>query len=205
MTLLIRTRIAGDTVVLDLSGRLWVLDLPLRDQVHALLAQGCRFFILNIEEVNYIDSSGLGQLVSIWTSVRTQGGNVVLLRPTERVRRLLFITKLQMVFDVFLEEEKAALGVRRRLFSNLRAQLTGRVRQVGPPLPGRQISLTIEFGYLAARTPSMRDRVTGFPSTITTFQAQPSGRCSKGNVFRIQLRRRVPLPPVQRLEHRDWK
>ena len=113
MALIINARVANDTVVLDLKGRLWVLDLPLRDRVQALLQQGCPFFVLNIAEVDYIDSSGLGQLISIWTSVRKFGGNVVLLRPIPRVRRLLVTACLQTIFDVFEDEEKAKAGVRR--------------------------------------------------------------------------------------------
>ena len=113
MALITNARVANDTVVLEMKGRLWVLDLPLRDQVHALLQQGCAFFVLNIAEVDYIDSSGLGQLISIWASVRKFGGNVVLLRPIPRVRRLLVTTSLQTIFDVFEDEEKAKTGVRR--------------------------------------------------------------------------------------------
>jgi anti-sigma B factor antagonist len=113
MALDIKARVTGDTVTLDLAGRLWVLDLPLQDQVRELNAEGCRFFILNLEAVDYMDSSGLGQLVSIWTSVRRKDGNINLLRPTARVRRLLATTGLQVIFDVFEDEEKARTAVRR--------------------------------------------------------------------------------------------
>lgn len=113
MGLIINPRVSNDTVVLDMKGRLWVLDLPLRDRIQALLAQGCRFFVLNLAEVDYIDSSGLGQLIAIWTSVRTKGGNLVLLRAAPRIRRLLVTTRLQVIFDVFDDEEKAKLVARR--------------------------------------------------------------------------------------------
>ena len=113
MALITNARVAKDTVVLEMKGRLWVLDLPLRDKVQDLLQLGCAFFVLNIAEVDYIDSSGLGQLISIWASVRKFGGNVVLLRPMPRVRRLLMTTSLQTIFDVFEDEEKAKAGVRR--------------------------------------------------------------------------------------------
>ena len=113
MALITNARVANDTVVLDMKGRLWVLDLPLRDKIHVLLQQGCAFFVLNIAEVDYMDSSGLGQLISIWTSVRKFGGNVVLLRPIPRVRQLLMTASLQTIFDVFEDEEKAKAGVRR--------------------------------------------------------------------------------------------
>ncbi len=113
MALIITTRITHDTVVLEMKGRLWVLDLPLRDRIQELLQQGCVFFILDIVDVDYIDSSGLGQLVSIWASVRKIGGNVVLFRPGPRVRRLLITACLQTIFDVFEDEDKAKAGVRR--------------------------------------------------------------------------------------------
>ncbi len=113
MALIVNSRVSADTVVLDLEGRLWVLDLPLHDQVRDLLAAGCRYFVVNLEKVEYIDSSGLGQLVALWTSVRTRGGNLVLMRPTERVRRLFSVTRLNVVFDVFQDEDKAKGAIRR--------------------------------------------------------------------------------------------
>jgi anti-sigma B factor antagonist len=113
MALIVIPRLTADTVVLDLEGRLWVLDLPLHDRVRDLLANGCRYFIVNLEKVEYIDSSGLGQLVALWTSVRTRGGNLVLMRPGERVRRLLTVTRLNVVFDVYQDEAKAKAAIRR--------------------------------------------------------------------------------------------
>src|SRR5262245_20419987 len=113
MGLIITTRVLTDAVILDMKGRLWILDLPLRDKVQNLLDQGCQFFVLNLEELDYIDSSGLGQLISIWTSVRTKGGNLVLLKASSRIRQLLVTTRLQVIFDVFDDEEKAKLVARR--------------------------------------------------------------------------------------------
>lgn len=113
MDLIIKSRVSNDTVILDMKGRLWVMDLPLRDNVQALLEQGCRFFVLNLAEVDYIDSSGLGQLISIWTSVRTKDGNLVLLHAAPRIQRLLVTTRLQVIFDVLDNEEKAKLVCRR--------------------------------------------------------------------------------------------
>ena len=113
MGLIITTRLSNDTVILDMRGRLWILDLPLRDKVQSLLEKGTRFFVLNLAELDYIDSSGLGQLISIWTSVRTKGGNLVLLHAAPRIRRLLVTTRLQVIFDVFDDEEKAKLVARR--------------------------------------------------------------------------------------------
>jgi anti-sigma B factor antagonist len=113
MSLKIGTRKSDDVAVIDLAGRLWVQELPLQDQVKLLLDQGCRYLVLNLENVDYVDSSGLGQLVSIWTSVRSKNGNINLLRPTERVRRLLRTTALYVVFDVFDDEQRARAAVRR--------------------------------------------------------------------------------------------
>jgi len=113
MGLVITTHLEGDTAVLELSGRLWILDLPLRDQIQTLLGEGSRYFILNIEKVDYIDSSGLGQMVSLWTSVRTKDGNLVLMKPNERIRRLLTVTRLNVVFDIFQDEQRALSAIRR--------------------------------------------------------------------------------------------
>lgn len=113
MALRIGIRRTDDVVILDLVGRLWVQELPLQEQVRSLLEQGSRFLVLNLENLDYIDSSGLGQLVSIWTSVRSRNGNINLLRPTEKVRRLLRTTALHIVFDVFDDEERARVAIRR--------------------------------------------------------------------------------------------
>jgi anti-sigma B factor antagonist len=113
MALKVGIRKMDEVVILDLAGRLWVQEQPLQDQVRSLLEEGCQFLVLNLENVDYIDSSGLGQLVSLWTSVRSRNGNINLLRPTERVRRLLRTTALYIVFDVFDDEQRARLAVRR--------------------------------------------------------------------------------------------
>lgn len=113
MALLIKEQIDGDTAVLTLEGRLWVLDLPLRERIHTLLAQGRRFFIFDLEHVEYIDSSGLGQLVALWTSVRTKEGNLCVVRPSTRVQRLLKVTRLSIIFDVLDDVERARTTVRR--------------------------------------------------------------------------------------------
>src|SRR5262245_48568892 len=113
MALTIEVRVSGDMAILDMKGRLWILDLPLRENIYSLLEQGCRFFILNIADVDYVDSSGLGQLISIWSSVRVKGGNLILLRPSPRIERLLVTTRLQVIFDAFQDEAQAKASVRR--------------------------------------------------------------------------------------------
>ena len=107
MPLIINQRDSQDVVILDLTGRLWILDLPLRDLMNDLLTNGQRHFVLNLAGVNYIDSSGLGQLVSIWTSVRNKGGHMTLLNPSKRVRRLFEITRLNTVFEICEQEPDA--------------------------------------------------------------------------------------------------
>jgi len=113
MTLMIKQRAVSEVVVLDLTGRLWILDLPLRDLMNGLLADGKRHFVVNLAGVDYMDSSGLGQLVSIWTSIRNKNGYLTLLNPSKRVRRLFEITRLHTVFEVF-EQEPAAVEKARK-------------------------------------------------------------------------------------------
>src|SRR2546422_2233493 len=113
MTLIIKQRAISGVVVLDLTGRLWILDLPLRDLMNGLLSDGERHFVLNLAGVDYMDSSGLGQLVSIWTSIRNKKGHLTLLNLTRRVGRLFEITRLHTVFDIF-EQEPAAVEKARK-------------------------------------------------------------------------------------------
>lgn len=107
MPLKIAQRGVSEVVILDLTGRLWILDLPLRDLINRLLAEGKRHFVLNIAGVDYVDSSGLGQLVTIWTSVRNKSGHVIVLSPTKRVEKLLEITRLNTVFEILTIETEA--------------------------------------------------------------------------------------------------
>ena len=76
----------------------------LRDLVRNLVSEGSKKILLNLRNVNYIDSSGLGVLVSAFTSMRSQGGELKLLNLTKRVRALLQITKLLTVFDITDDE-----------------------------------------------------------------------------------------------------
>ena len=107
MPLIIKSRLVSQVVVLDLIGRLWILDLPLRDKIGGLLNEGHRHFVVNLSDVDYIDSSGLGQLVSIWTSIKNRSGHMTLLNPTKRVGKLLQITKLNTIFEVLEVEPEA--------------------------------------------------------------------------------------------------
>jgi len=100
MALSMTTRIASGVVVIDISGRLCFLEVALLDRVNELLAAGHRQFVLNLADVPYIDSFGLGQLIAIWTSIGEKSGQMTLLRPTDHVRKLFEITKLDSVFHL---------------------------------------------------------------------------------------------------------
>ena len=110
MPLKMTSRSVSDAVVLDLTGRLCVLEHTLRERIMALMAEGRRCFVLNLAAVTYIDSDGLGELISIWTSIRRAEGQLILLRPVERVRELFRITKLNTVFEI-LDDESSAVRV----------------------------------------------------------------------------------------------
>src|SRR5437667_10985251 len=112
MALVRKTRVLSEVVVLDLFGRLWILDLPLRDKMNGFLNDGNRRFVVNLAGVEYIDSSGLGQLVAIWVSVKNRRGHLKLLNPTKRVQRLLEITRLNTLFEIFEDEREAVQQVR---------------------------------------------------------------------------------------------
>ncbi|HEY2382669.1 MAG TPA: STAS domain-containing protein [Terriglobia bacterium] len=109
MSLVLKPRRLDDVVILDLSGRITMGEgtLVLRGHIQKLLSAGDRKFLLNLADVNYIDSSGLGELVSSFTTVRNQGGLLKLLNLTTRVQDLLQITKLLTVFEVFNSEAEA--------------------------------------------------------------------------------------------------
>jgi anti-sigma B factor antagonist len=109
MSMVLNPRRLDDVVIMDLSGRITMGEgtLILRDNILKLLNAGDRKFLLNLADVNYIDSSGLGELVSSFTTVRNQGGELKLLNLTNRVQDLLQITKLLTVFEVFNSESEA--------------------------------------------------------------------------------------------------
>lgn len=103
------TRQINDVTVVDLSGQIKLGEgsSVLRDTVKDLLSKGHRKILLNLGEINYIDSSGIGELVSAYTSARNQGGELKLLHLTRKIRDLLQITKLYTVFDVKDDEADA--------------------------------------------------------------------------------------------------
>src|SRR5580704_9018545 len=100
MALTLASRIVSDVVILDMTGRLSVLEPVLRQTIKTFLDNGTRSFVLNLTDVTYVDSSGLGQMVGAWTSIQNAGGQMTLLRPCGHIRRLLEITRLVAVFGI---------------------------------------------------------------------------------------------------------
>ena len=109
MQLRMSTRTLDGALVVDCSGRLVFGEesASLRDTVKKLVVQSPKV-VLNMREVNYIDSGGLGTLVSLYTTARNAGGAVKLANLSQRVGDLLQVTKLLTIFEVFDDEEKAA-------------------------------------------------------------------------------------------------
>jgi anti-sigma B factor antagonist len=103
------TRQSDGITIVDLKGRITLGEgsVTLRDTVHDLLSKGKKKILLNLGDVNYIDSSGIGELVSAFTAARKQDGEVKLLNLSKRVHDLLQITKLYTVFDVQDDEALA--------------------------------------------------------------------------------------------------
>ncbi len=110
MTMKASTRNVDQITVVDLSGRITLGEgsVVLRDTVRNLVGHGNKKILLNLGDVNYIDSSGIGELVSAFTSVRNQGGELKLLNLTKKVHDLLQLTTLYTVFDV-KDDEAAAI------------------------------------------------------------------------------------------------
>ena len=102
-------REVGDVTLLDLKGSITLGegDETLKDKINSLVQQGRRKIVLNLAEVPYIDSAGLGEIVRTYTTVSRQGGQLKLLSLTKRITDLLSITKLLTVFDTYDSEADA--------------------------------------------------------------------------------------------------
>ena len=102
-------RRAGDVTILDLNGRLVLEDgdAALRERINALVAEGRTKIVLNLRNLTYIDSCGIGVLISKFLSVRRRGGDVKLLNLTPRSHHVLQITRLREVFQIFTSEDEA--------------------------------------------------------------------------------------------------
>lgn len=109
MSVKLTTRKVGDVSVIDAVGRITLGEgsSSFRDTVRDLATKGDKKLLLNLAEVTYIDSSGIGELVSAFTTVTNQGGQLKLLQLTKRIEDLLQITKLYTVFEVFDDESAA--------------------------------------------------------------------------------------------------
>ncbi len=109
MSVKLSTRQVGDVSVIDVSGRITLGEgsSTLRDALRDMVSKGQKKILLNLGDVSYIDSSGIGELVSGFTSVANQGGQLKLLNLTKRVKDLLQITKLYTVFEVHEDEASA--------------------------------------------------------------------------------------------------
>jgi anti-sigma B factor antagonist len=107
----IRERQAGDVTILDLEGKITIGEgsVSLRGAIRRLIEEGKKKILLNLAGVGYVDSSGIGELVSSFTTIQREGGQLKLLNLTQKIQDLLAITKLLTVFDVY-EDEATALN-----------------------------------------------------------------------------------------------
>ena len=98
----ITTREVSHVTIVDITGRITLGEETglLRDTVRKLIAEGKKKIVLNLANVDYVDSSGVGELVSSFTTVRNSGGELKLLNLTKKVQDVLYVTKLYTVFDV---------------------------------------------------------------------------------------------------------
>src|SRR5437016_8757512 len=105
----IQERAVGDVMILDLKGKVTLGegDELLKDKVNSMVNQGHKKIVLNLADVPYIDSAGLGEIVRTYTTVSRQGGSLKLLNLTKRITDLLSITKLLTVFETFDAEADA--------------------------------------------------------------------------------------------------
>ena len=109
MALGTKIREVGNVVILDLSGRITIGETcsQFRDEIRGMLDSGYRNIIVNLAEVSYIDSCGLGQIVGCFATVAHRGGKLKLLNLRERVTELMYVTKLHTIFESFNNEAEA--------------------------------------------------------------------------------------------------
>ncbi len=111
MALTAKVRKVGDVSIVDLNGKITLGENTgiLRDELRSLLSQGVKNIVLNMKDVGYVDSAGLGELVGAYTTATNQGGSLKLLNLQGKMRDLMQITKLHTIFPAF-EDEKAAVA-----------------------------------------------------------------------------------------------
>src|SRR5215831_8604947 len=107
MFLDVTSRIVGDVMIVDITGELSRRASSLSNPMKELLAQARSNLILNLSALSYVDSSGLGQLITVWTTIRNRGGKLIVLRPSPQVRKQLEVTKLDTVFTIVTDEAEA--------------------------------------------------------------------------------------------------
>ena len=107
----IKERQAGDVTILDMDGKITIGEgsVAVRSAIRKLLEEGKKKILLNVAGVGYVDSSGIGELVSSYTTINREGGQLKLLNLTQKMEDLLGITKLLTVFDTY-EDEASALN-----------------------------------------------------------------------------------------------
>lgn len=105
----LKERRVGDVSILDLKGRLVLEDGDdlLRDRINDLVSEGRVKIVVNLHDVTYVDSCGVGVLIAKYVSVRKKGGDVKLLHLTSRSQRVMEISKLLTVFETFDSEDRA--------------------------------------------------------------------------------------------------
>ena len=106
----ISQRTVSDVVIVDISGKITLGeggDAILKDKMRSLIQQGHKKLLLNLGDVAYVDSAGLGEIVQAYATVNKDGGKLKLLNVTKRIKDLLSITKLLTVFDTFDNETEA--------------------------------------------------------------------------------------------------
>ena len=105
----ISERQAGDVTVLDLGGKITIGEgsVSLRSAIRRLIEEGKKKILLNLAQVSYVDSSGIGELVSSYTTIGRENGQLKIVNLTQKIQDLLAITKLLTVFDVYDDEATA--------------------------------------------------------------------------------------------------
>ena len=105
----INERQAGDVTVLDMSGKITIGEgsVALRSAIRRLIEEGKKKILLNLSQVSYVDSSGIGEFVASFTAIGREGGQLKLLNLTQKIQDLLAITKLLTVFDTYDDEPSA--------------------------------------------------------------------------------------------------
>jgi anti-sigma B factor antagonist len=114
MSLKMNFRRVGDVTIVDLNGRITLGDASgtLRETLRDLIAKGQKNVLLNLGDVSYVDSSGLGELIGAYASITNQGGRLKLLNVQKKIGELLQITKLYSVFESFTDEAEAVRSFR---------------------------------------------------------------------------------------------